>query len=594
MNDPMEGAFALVQDQHGPYFPNQPRDHTRISVNKHLNQDKICCLSCKADNFALWAHYAHEHTGVCLGFSIDATVLQKSEPNIEGPIKIKYDNVIPQFQTDKPIDSIDILSHKPEDWGYEEEYRLIVRSSAEGMRKIGEVEEIILGMECSLARLVNFPWADKKGLFRRAVIIPGKFGLHIKSIDDVYLRAKDKWDYRVTKNSIMIREYYGDKSDVKIPSTMDGLPVVEIGAGAFCDNNLTSVCIPASVTKIGKHVFSDNLNLTAIDVDKNNTAYTSKEGVLFDKNMKVLIFYPEGKNRDVIIPEGITTIGDYAFGHNALKSVVVPNGVISIGQRAFWRKNLSSVVIPDGVTSIGSEAFSSNKLKDIIIPDSVTYIDKSAFAGNQLTNIVIPGSVTSIEWGAFNCNRLASINISDGVKSIGENAFSYNELTKIDIPSSVTSIGGGAFSNNPRLVAINVDPCNAAYTSIDGILFDKSGKTLICYPCGKSNKVIISDGVTSIGNGAFFCNKLTSIVIPDSVRSIDDKAFAFTEQLTSIVIDVDVTLHEGAFGHNVNKNVVFTVFYNKNGKKAGQYTYNKTSANWSYVGEIKVEGDPSQ
>ena len=113
----------------------------------------------------------------------------------------------------------------------------------------------------------------------------------------------------------------------------------------------------------------------------------------------------QGQGGDVVIPEGVTSIGDCAFsGCSSLTSVVIPDGVTSIGNDAFWGcSSLTSVVIPDSVTSIGDSAFESCcSLSGIVIPDSVTSIGARAFKYcSSLASVVIPESVTSIDRETF-------------------------------------------------------------------------------------------------------------------------------------------------------------------------------------------------
>lgn len=224
------------------------------------------------------------------------------------------------------------------------------------------------------------------------------------------------------------------------------------------------------------------------------------------------------------IANGQVTITKY-FGPGG--EAVVPgriNGlpVTSIGNRAFAGSGVTTVTIPENVTSIGGGAF-----------DQCT----------SLTNVMIPQSVTSIENFAFRgCERLTSVTIPNSVARIGGWAFiGCASLTSVMIPSRVTNIAQGAFALCTSLTSITVSAQNSAYSSADGVLFNKDQNTLVQYPAGKTvGSYTIPNGVTSIGNRAFMGSGLTSVTIPDSVTGIEDDAFHHCPNLTSVTIPSSV------------------------------------------------------
>jgi len=122
------------------------------------------------------------------------------------------------------------------------------------------------------------------------------------------------------------------------------------------------------------------------------------------------------------------------------------------------------------------------------------------------------------------------------VTSIGDGAFYYcTNLTSVTIPTSITNIGDYAFDDCTSLSAITVATNNPAYSSVAGVLFDKSTNTLIEYPGGKAGSYTIPNTVTNIDDYAFdLCTNLISITIPNSVTNLGDGAFYYCTSLTSI------------------------------------------------------------
>ncbi len=140
-----------------------------------------------------------------------------------------------------------------------------------------------------------------------------------------------------------------------------GNSVASIGASAFegC-KGLTSITIPNSVTYIGEHAFNDAYKLTSIYYAGNVANWCSIDGLYYLMERDRTL-YIDGKELtgDLVIPNGVTSIGAWAFAFcTGLTSITIPGSVTSIGQQAFFGcSGLTSVTIGNSVTSIGMQAF---------------------------------------------------------------------------------------------------------------------------------------------------------------------------------------------------------------------------------------------
>ena len=263
-------------------------------------------------------------------------------------------------------------------------------------------------------------------------------------------------------------------------------------------------------------------------------AFVDEFGVKYSKDGRKLLKAPQGLNGTYSIRKGTKIVCDEAFrwskfiGCDSLTDIVILDRVTRIAEFEFCCcESLTDIVLPEGVTSIGDRAFHNcSALSSIVIPDSVTSIGESAFKNCiSLKSFEIPSSVTSIGFVAFS-----------GCKS----------LSSLVIPASVVNLNG-----NPFCGWYGELKCLSPYFIYDNkVLFDKDKSKIIAFRDKDTTLYVIPDGVTSIGDGAFWgCTSLTSLVIPESVTSIGDYAFVGCDSLTDIVIPDRVTrIGEFAFG----------------------------------------------
>ncbi len=252
--------------------------------------------------------------------------------------------------------------------------------------------------------------------------------------------------------------------------------VICIGDSAFAGcNSLTYVKLGKSVSSIANNAFWNLTGLKCFEVANDNVDFSSSKGILYDKEKTKIVLVPMAIDGEIVIPNSIVSIDDYAFYYRVnVTSIKISDSVTSIGCDAFNNcSSLTSVAFGNGVTSIGSSAFSDcSGLTSIAIPNSVTSIGMNTFYGcSGLTSITIPDSVTNIGNSAFSgCSGLTSVSIGNNVMTIESHTFEdCCELKTVTIGNSVMSIGYGAFKNCGNLTSITI---LGSVTSIDKYIFD--------------------------------------------------------------------------------------------------------------------------
>lgn len=167
--------------------------------------------------------------------------------------------------------------------------------------------------------------------------------------------------------------------------------------------------------------------------------------------------------RKIVIEEGITRVGNYAFFFSDLiggkkepdinrlnianyNEVILPSTLESIGYRSFGASSITSIIIPDNCNSFGKSPFWGSKLNKFEIPNSWCRITDSFFSGcSNLKKIDIPENIKEIGEYAFSYCSLESVTLPVGLEKIGTSAFKSNDFREIVFPSTLKSIGYGAF-----------------------------------------------------------------------------------------------------------------------------------------------------
>ena len=242
-------------------------------------------------------------------------------------------------------------------------------------------------------------------------------------------------DYEAVKNNLP-KPNVSLITDGSVVEYIKGEPTPPAETRLVCKYNVVS-------TSKATYLLNKTNNISAIEIDGQGLQEvvrtytfdtTGEHTVKFTLTDSTKIAYETFQDTDklvsVIIPNGVTTIEDYAFKETSISSVTIPNSVTTIGNSAFdYCSHITSITLSDNVTTIGTSAFEGTGIKTFVIPNGVTVINSNCFAQTSLS----------------------SVTIHEGVTYIGSQAFAMcRSLSSITIPSTVTSISY-AFEDTPNL-----------------------------------------------------------------------------------------------------------------------------------------------
>lgn len=339
--------------------------------------------------------------------------------------------------------------------------------------------------------------------------------------------------YTTNQGAINITGYTGAGGAVVIPSTINGLPVGSICSNAFFNTtSLTGVTLPNTVTNLGDSAFAGCTALASVTIPD------SVPGSGVFSNCTALT--------NLIISPSATTISVSEFaGCTALTSITVPSNIATIGDWAFQNcAILNAVYFQGNVPAADATVFSGDSLEtNYYFPKTSGW--GATFAGRPAVPILFTCTTNG---GAITIKSYIGI---DGTVTIPDTLnglpvttlwnttfYGCDTLTNINIGYSVNSIAGQCFVGCPNLLTINVDASNSIYSSVDGVLFDKSQDTILYYPDGRTGSYTIPNGVTVIPNYAFqLSDGLTTLTIPASVTSVETLAFNGNPSLTAIYFE---------------------------------------------------------
>ena len=440
----------------------------------------------------------------------------------------------------------------------------------------------------------------------------GAFDVTVKSVgDNVTYKDSDysaeKVTYYCGKISATVLEFskvdggYGvtgfkenhSASFLKIPSIVDGTPVVSICENAFCsDDAIIDLYIPDSVKSLDKNCFSNAKWLESVcffggNVEIGEETFGNCERLkrIVIKDGSVSIGKRAFKNSvNVTFDEDtcnhIVSIGEEAFlksSEDLREEIVVSDSVVSVGARAFTKFFPQRIVIGASLRDIGDDAFGFLKnLREIVvskdnpylevsgkclidktknkvviglpgakIPSTVTAIGVAAFQyRTDIEQLTLSPNITEIGERAFaNCTNISYLSMSDNLKIIGKEAFKECEsLTSVTLGKGITEVSEGAFENCSSIGSVTM---TKEVISLGKIAFRG---------CYSLKKVTFSDTLTTIGENCFRgCMALESVEIPKSVTKMGEGAFASCISIVSIAIPDGVTCIESSAFYNCAK-----------------------------------------
>jgi len=422
-----------------------------------------------------------------------------------------------------------------------------------------------------------------------------------------YWQTDDGFVFYENGDTCYLIDYCGGQADLVLPANCNGKSYAIYAAAFYRNKTITSVVIPEGVTAIGKEAFYDCSSLISVTFPRSLTfcgddAFAGCSSIVdvHISDLKAWIaieqtsyassplwgaeeLYLNGELVvDLVIPDGITEIGAYAFyGYRGLKSVTIPSSVKHIGKDAFASTGIEVVSLQTGLESIGNRAFAHTPLKELIIPDGVLTLGNDlVYSCGSLQKIIIPNSVTDIgDLGLFSISSKLSYNEHMGGYYLGNDENPYlvflevsdlsastytihadtkfiaaaafigcKNLTHITIPEGVVSVGNEAFSQCSSLTFVIFPKGVQRFgshlfrecTALRSVVFQEGMKVLngfTFYGCPELESVILPEGLEEIGDSAFIgCSKLTSITIPSSVKKIGKAAFNGCSSLTKVYI----------------------------------------------------------
>ena len=343
----------------------------------------------------------------------------------------------------------------------------------------------------------------------------------------------------------------------------------EIGPSAFCNQKyVTRLNIGKNVSKVAikeddnhRYLFDDHSKIEHFEVDPENATYCSIDGVLYTKDVKTLVRYPEAKKDETFtVPDGVTKV-DVMACYNAKFKEISLNQVETLNSLAIRAENLETVNIPTTTTNITEGSINGGKIMNIFVAEgNPKYSDTDGvlftadaktlllYPAGRTGEYTVPATTEKIGKRAFASSHSTKVNLNEGLKSIEASAFLSSSITDITIPTTVTEIKERAFQAAALSTITFSEPSQLESMGSAVFLFNNKMKSITLpkslkttgstlQNCYALEEIIIPDGsqLKTIGRGfAHNCSRLKRVVFEGSCDKLTTIATGAFDELTSL------------------------------------------------------------
>ena len=278
----------------------------------------------------------------------------------------------------------------------------------------------------------------------------------------------------------------------------------------------------------------------------------------FEINGTTLVKY-RGNGGVVIVPDGITEIGEWAFDHSAVTRVILPETLEEIRSYAFFEcTKLEEITLPASLNNLEytvDETYGDQIAQAQVFYNNLKLQAINVAEGNQnyksIDGVLFTADGKKLLYYPAGKNAGGTYTIPEGTEELGYTAFASADLTAIEFPSTLSLLNseGGDFNGVSGLQKISVAEGNRQYYTVDDVLYDRNG-SLLLYPSWKAGTDLDKDyfpkDLTRIGSFAFQGNQnLKTIEFPDGILTVDWMAFDGAHSLRSVTLPSSVGLISG-------------------------------------------------